>query len=663
MNYDNDYENNYFIEGATKDDIIGFKSYVDALENAITSGAKFIGIISDFGTGKSSLIKMLEVTLKDKYEIIPINLWNCDNKEDNTLNVHQTFLYQLIDKLKISPQKYYKNQINKNYRLFDISFGAKNPLYYISLFVFLILLVFDKLTMINLFVCFFQKLIVYLLISILMVLCIIIYKPMLSFSKDNTLREIDENDTKSLYTSILKKYFRNKKVKPLIISLEEIDRYDKYDEVIKYLKEFYKFYKMTEYDITFITSIKPSSKMIPKDSSKKDLSSKTLTKEIKDVYEKIFDFILNLNIVNIDDYGEILPEIINEKTLTLPNGIIYPNQRNIKKWRYLYQGNKITIRDIKHRINFAISLYNSAKESNIQDADFYKCIFISYLEDDYNELYEFLIDNPKVFNDILVDFSTNKNLDNYKGEKYGDFIIEDEYINILIEGIVSKNISFDYTYYFYKYPSNKKSYNMYELSLYQAIMFDENSEALKNSITKIDETTIIEIMSRRKNITIYPKIIFEYPLLLKIVFLKDEKTLYNTLDTMYDLISNYSNFERVFYKILNLNRRQFLEIFKNYFKIKKEKINSLPLEEREQLRNKLVKLFKIDSILFDYLFFNENPIVSPDEMKIINSFDTIRKITNYSKVDDTYITHITKYMIQSKQILLIFLKKLEKIII
>ena len=139
---------------------------------------------------------------------------------------------------------------------------------------------------------------------------------------------------------------------------------------------------------------------------------------------------------------------------------------------------------------------------------------------------------------------------------------------------------------------------MYELSLYQAIMFDENSEALKNSITKIDETTIIEIMSRRKNITIYPKIIFEYPLLLKIVFLKDEKTLYNTLDTMYDLISNYSNFERVFYKILNLNRRQFLEIFKNYFKIKKEKINSLPLEEREQLRNKLVKLFKIDCLAY-----------------------------------------------------------------
>ena len=53
-------ENYYFIEDSTDQDLIGFDSYVNSINNAIKNNSKFIGLISDFGTGKSSLLKMVE---------------------------------------------------------------------------------------------------------------------------------------------------------------------------------------------------------------------------------------------------------------------------------------------------------------------------------------------------------------------------------------------------------------------------------------------------------------------------------------------------------------------------------------------------------------------------------------------------------------------------
>lgn len=661
MNKDNDKKNNYFIEGATENDLIGFQSYVDSLKNAIKSGSKFIGIISDFGTGKSSLIKMLEKQLVREYKIITVNLWNCENNDYDNINVHQIFLHQLIDELNIFPKNYYKNRINKNYRIFDINFKEKNKVYFIFLIICYFMIVFDKLEMINIFICNFPKILFYFLLSLLTILCILFYKPILSFSKDDTTRKIDENDTKDLYSIILHKYFQKRILKknnpkPLIISLEEIDRYDNHNDVIKYIKEFYKFYKITKYDVIFVTSIKPASKML-KNAHKRDE-----VKQIKDTYEKVFDFILNLNRINILDYGEILINIINENTIKKPKEIEFPNVKNIGKWRYIYQGDRITIRDIKHRYNFALSLFESVKESGITDVDFYKCIFISYLEDDYNELYEFLIDHPVTFNEILVYFSSNKNLDSYKNKEIDNFVINDNEIKILVDAISQKLISVDYTYYFFKYPINKKSYNMHELNLYNSIVFDESSEMLKNSLSQIEEKTIIEILDKRKNITIYPNVVFDYPELLKIAYNHSSKTIYNTLYTIYDLISNFSKLKEIYYKLYKLNRRLYLEIFENYFKMKKDKILELNIDERNKLRLDLVNLFKTDSVLFDFIFQNDNTLITQEEMKIINNFGIIIKLSNYFKIDDIYVTNIIKYINYStKTNVISFIKEMSKV--
>lgn len=631
-------DNYYFVERATEKDLIGFKSYVNSLKIAISSGAKFIGVISDFGTGKSSLIKILENEVKKDCKFVTINLWNCENAEKKGLNIHQIFLYQLIEQLEIRPKDYYKNKINKYYRKFDVNFENLNKFIIIILLSIYLLILFDKLGIITLFVCYVHKLMIFILLSFSTILCLIAYKPLISFTKNETLQEIDENDTKNLYVDILEKYFKNKKSKKLIISMEDIDRYDSYEDVIIYLKEFYKFYKLAKYDVTFITSIKPASKLLGKNKDSNEIN------KIKSIYEKVFDYILNLNRFNIQDYEEIICKIFNEETLTKPEKIEFPVANNVNKWKYIYQGSQITIRDIKHRYNFALSLYESVKESKIKDADFYKCLFISYLEDDFNELYEFLIDNPKVFNDMLIYYASNKNLDKYKGEKVNEHNFTEEEINILIDAFSQKLISVDYVYYFYKYPNNKKSYNPDELVLYNAVLFDEDSENLQTSINKIDESQMKEIIDKRKNISLYPNVIFVYSDLLRVAYEHSPKTLYNTLNTSYDLISDFNKFEDVVDKIYNLKKEYYLEIFEIYFQTKKEKLLQLNIDEKNNIRLNLVNIFKEDAVLFNYLFQNDNDLITAEEMRSLNNLKLILKLTNYYKINEEFITNIIKYV-------------------
>lgn len=170
------------------------------------------------------------------------------------------------------------------------------------------------------------------------ILCVLLYKPILSFNKDKSDNCIDENDTKDLYVDIINEYFstRKNKNKRLIICLEELDRFSDYQVVIKHIKEFYKFYKLNPNHVTFIIAIKSANSLAENVSEEKI----KVTNVIKNTYEKVFDYILNMNSVNIQDYDSILLELIDEKKDDLPDGIKVPNINKIGAWRYLYLGKK-----------------------------------------------------------------------------------------------------------------------------------------------------------------------------------------------------------------------------------------------------------------------------------------------------------------------------------
>ena len=62
------------IDSAEKD-IIDVSTYVDKLDAAIKAGAKMIGVISPFGSGKSSVISLLEKNCLNSEKFVKISMW------------------------------------------------------------------------------------------------------------------------------------------------------------------------------------------------------------------------------------------------------------------------------------------------------------------------------------------------------------------------------------------------------------------------------------------------------------------------------------------------------------------------------------------------------------------------------------------------------------
>ena len=89
-------------------DYVGLKTYANHIDAALRK-SNTIGVIGDFGTGKSSLIEYLKNNrLKDRYQVAPINLWNVNKETSNrNIDVHIHFLYQLA--LCLTSQRFAKS--------------------------------------------------------------------------------------------------------------------------------------------------------------------------------------------------------------------------------------------------------------------------------------------------------------------------------------------------------------------------------------------------------------------------------------------------------------------------------------------------------------------------------------------------------------------------
>lgn len=83
------------------EDKIGISQYADELKNVIKKGAQTIAVTSDFGGGKSSLIRCLEARYNSLFtKFCYINLWShitCsgENNKGSSQNLHKAFIYQL----------------------------------------------------------------------------------------------------------------------------------------------------------------------------------------------------------------------------------------------------------------------------------------------------------------------------------------------------------------------------------------------------------------------------------------------------------------------------------------------------------------------------------------------------------------------------------------
>ena len=116
-----------------KEDAIGFKEQLNILEKSIKNGAKMIGLIAGYGTGKSSLTELLckEYVSQGNPLPIRINLWDSFSNNSSTSgqgnvisNLTKSFLYQLSNGYNPNFGQYINKMLGRNYG--HLSFSVNN---------------------------------------------------------------------------------------------------------------------------------------------------------------------------------------------------------------------------------------------------------------------------------------------------------------------------------------------------------------------------------------------------------------------------------------------------------------------------------------------------------------------------------------------------------
>ena len=103
-------------------DLLGINNEANRIENAIDEGANIIGIIGDYGTGKSSLIEML----KNKFlNVININMWNSVNtKTEDALVLTKNFIFQMAIGKNEQFAQYINKKMSKNFNVLSVSIST-----------------------------------------------------------------------------------------------------------------------------------------------------------------------------------------------------------------------------------------------------------------------------------------------------------------------------------------------------------------------------------------------------------------------------------------------------------------------------------------------------------------------------------------------------------
>ena len=119
-------------------DVVGFDSQVDTIESAIVNGATMIGVVADYGAGKSSVTEMLsnKITKRDKPrkkypKPIVVNMWDClQNKSNDSISseisdLTKSFLFQLANGKSRKLASYINKRLSSNYGLLSLGVNSR----------------------------------------------------------------------------------------------------------------------------------------------------------------------------------------------------------------------------------------------------------------------------------------------------------------------------------------------------------------------------------------------------------------------------------------------------------------------------------------------------------------------------------------------------------
>ncbi len=646
-----------------ENDAIGYDVYVDSIINALNSDARMIGLISNYGSGKSTVINMVRNKIStENTKFIPINLWKIkddtkeknSNVEDNTLDIHKFLLRILIQHLPEESEKdYFKRKIDDNYALFNISMKNKNDIFCLYLLlVFFFFNILMKIEIVNFSIPRICNIILDLVICTGFVYILSRSKLYLSFNKSNSRRKINESDTVECFNEIIEKLHKN--YVNIVINIEDLDRYNDSLTVIRVLEQIYKFYIENKENtkVKFIISLKsPYSLTIDHVQyvEKKDININEMTKNYKELYEKLFDLIINLQTVSFQNYGVILlklldskRDLLNEIELSLPT-----EEENIGFWNYLYKGSGVTVRDIKHRYNYFITIYKNLyehKESlankNLISINIETCLFVSYLEDEYSTDFYKLIDNSLEFDNLVSNYLFNREID-IKAENHSN-----EFINEITIALESGVIDENYSMYFYKYPKNKPIKNIFDMAIQNAIYTDsiKNVPNLKKYCERANIVLIKKSIQQKYKESGLPEIIFKNDILFGEAYkiYKNEILDYLTKKYVFSCENGLKKVQKKLNEICNLgNKSELLKM--EYINILSQDLNdNYDKEKIIEYRKEIIKITGLIPEL-ESLYGNNMPLISIGELN--NSMDpfNILNMINIDNIDEN-VNELIKFV-------------------
>lgn len=493
---------------SVEDDAIGFSTQVDTICEAIDNGSTMIGLIADYGSGKSSMTELLCKKVKSDYKKYPkpikVNMWDSIDKPkeanstgNEVTRLTKSFLYQLSrgkDRFGLF-SSYVNRRLSKNHGNISFSVGSMR---FWCLFVFSAISYGIYLAASNEKLCFaklfpeagekfisalnwirvlspaFLVLAVFSLVIGVANTCVVF-----SHWKNQNSREAEMNDVFDLYDRIIKRIspkFVRRKGKRIIV-IEDLDRVGDKSVIIGFMKELYRFQNVAKkYSerFAFVVAVKPEDAL---EQNKQEGDKKEENGQEADngerVYSKLFDITVPLKPIHYDDYSAVLLKLISddeEKKSRLENVIGREIDKKTlpQEFSWLIVGENLTVRDLKDRLNRAIMIMMSRKGYNTKSSvKFETCAAVTYLESQYPSDYLNLIKHERKLAEVMtasvsiidkskdkVESVTIKELENKFDEVFGAAGIRygADFKKDLCIMIYRGVLDYDFRMYFYTYP-------------------------------------------------------------------------------------------------------------------------------------------------------------------------------------------------------------------
>lgn len=534
------------------EDVIGFESQVETLICAIENDANMIGIIADYGTGKSSMTKLLTEKIKETNNNNPIkiNMWDClsklatDSKEsENVSALTKSFLYQLASGHSTKFGRYINKILSKNYGSISFSTNDDKRFIWSYLAAGILFTIYKVLGISGTgilqyipwfgFVASFLKICapVFLLGTIIFAFCGL-KDTFIAFShwKMPNRREPEISDVYDTYSLITEKIIP-KEGKQLVF-IDDLDRINKKKLIIEFLKELYRFQDSLGKEkekLVFVISIKPESQL--KSEAKKDEEDEI------NVYSKIFDITISLKPIHFDDYDSILLKLIDcnsDQKYKLESLLDVTFNKGVPKdFKWIKKGTNLTLRNMKDRLNQAISIMIALKNKDYKvktSAKFNSCAAVAYLEDQYQKDYYELIKHETAFSNFMqatrlimdAEKSTER-LQKIKEEfnkHFTEKIFSTSFIDDFCEMVQFADFNDDYRMYFYTYPKGSHIKTTDERTLCDYILLP-NSHSQHNDldevVARVFESGKNEIIKNTiRSLDVYPSVLIENDTLFKL---------------------------------------------------------------------------------------------------------------------------------------------------